>query len=43
MIKIKTKEETKKQDRYVYIDIARVFAILCVILCHSVENVYNPK
>lgn len=28
MKKIKTKEETKKQDRYVYIDIARVFAYI---------------
>lgn len=32
--------EQPKQNRYIYIDIARAFAILCVVLCHAVENVY---
>ena len=32
--------ENKSVKREKYIDIARVFAILCVVLCHSVESVY---
>ena len=32
---------TKKDERIIKYDLARVVAILCVILCHSVETIYN--
>ena len=37
-------QENSLQDiekRNIKLDVARTFAILCVILCHSVETLYN--
>ena len=33
-------EKNVMKHRDIYLDIARTFAILCVVLCHAVENVY---
>lgn len=30
-----------KKDRIIYLDIARTFAIIFVVLCHSVELIYK--
>lgn len=45
MVEVKNimKSETKREDgvsRVVWVDVARSFAIICVIVCHSVEGVY---
>lgn len=40
MTRIEESKDTIQNEREKYIDLARVFAILCVVLCHSVESVY---
>lgn len=39
----KKKTPNTKKGRIEYLDVARTFAILCVVLCHCVEKVYGTS
>lgn len=41
MNKEKIEKHETLQSREVTLDIARAFAILCVVLCHCTEAIYN--